>query len=705
MSCHSDKSIINEADTPNSDDYKKVALVGNPNVGKSQIFNLITNLHQMVGNFPGITVSTSQGLFKSKSVKAFIIDLPGSYSLSNSNNVEVITRDWIVDNKPDLLVNVIDSSNIERNLILTLILIEFDIPLVLVLNMDDIARNKGFKINSEVLQKILNIPVYSLVAVKKDAKTNLKKWLEQKIIDLPSKPRLPEYNKEIVKTINKLNDLLSPEVPMPVWYSTKLLEGNEKYNEIIQTLLSNSKVSHNCEDNNQNKCILQNIDSIVEGFKKNHEDYQTVLLQEKHKFIRKILPTIQIKFRKDQSLTQHLDIVLTNKYLGIPIFILIVWIMFQLTFEISKPFTDYITILLALLSSIVETVLGKFPHTELLISFINDGIISGAGTVLSFLPIVFFLFIAIAILEDSGYFSRGSFIVDKLMVQFGLEGRSFVPMVLGFGCNIPGVLSTRNIEGKRERLLTISILPFMSCSARLPIYILFGTMFFYRDATELILFLYLLGVVIGLLVVLIFKAILKKKNFFSTPLILEMPPYMMPNINSVLNKSVTQARSFLKKITSIVLLGSAIIWLLSHIVLNPLQLQLTPAYDQTLLGILGKFIQPIFAPLGFNWKLVIALIFGLMAKEVIISTISILYLGTGVLSGHLTHVLLQDPSLTPLVALTYMVFVLLYIPCIATIGIIKSETSKKYATFVMLYTFVVAYTISWIFFTLGSIIL
>ena len=706
MSCHTEKKDnLNKLPIP-SDKSKKIALIGNPNVGKSQIFNLLTNSHELVGNFPGITVSTAIGVFKSKTIDVLIYDLPGTYSLTNSNNVEIITRNWIIENNPDLIMNVVDSSNLERNLLLTLILMEFNIPLVLVLNMFDIAQGKGFSINVDALQEELKIPVFQLVAVKKSEKAKFKKWFENQIITPPDNPDFPNYDQKIVQPISELHNAIFPDLPLAFWYTSNLIGGKteniSQFYEKINVFEKETEKHHLNTNNTQ----LQITNKRIDRFKAKFPDLELSLMKERHRLIKKILSKVQVKIRKDRSLTQQLDLVLTNKFLGIPIFFLLIWIMFQFTFEISRPFTDYILVILNSVSIIVESILSPIPNSELVISFINDGLISGIGTVISFLPIVFFLFIVIAILEDSGYFSRGSFIIDKLMVQFGMEGRSFVPMVLGFGCNIPGVLSTRNIEGKRERLLTISILPFMSCSARLPIYILFGTLFFYQDATVLILFLYFLGVVAGLLVILLFKFILKKKNYYSTPLILEMPPYILPNFNSVLTKAVTQARSFIKKITSIVLLGSAIIWILSHILLNPLTIEASPIYDQTLLGILGKFIQPIFAPLGFNWKLVIALIFGLMAKEVIISTIGILYIaGSSMATGQLANILSKDPSLTPLVALTYMVFVLLYIPCIATLGIIKSETNKKYASFVIIYTFVVAYAISWLFYTVGSLLL
>ena len=485
MACHKENKSTIDKEPISLSKCKQIALVGNPNVGKSQIFNLLTNSHEMVGNFPGITVSMAQGIFKTPNVEAVIIDLPGSYSLSNKHNVENITRNWILEHTPDVIVNVVDSSNLQRNLLLTLILMEFDIPIILVLNMMDIAKGKGLFIDATALAKELSIPVFSLTSVNKQDQKKFLIWFEKQIENPPDVPVYPKYSQQIMKSITKIDNLISPLTSMSFWHACKIIEGTDDFYSSLKKVQP-IQVSSSIEIVDES-FIVTEIEQELEIVSKIDPDSQALFYKERYTVLTEILSKVQKQISKDRSLTQHLDIVLTNKYLGIPIFILILWVMFKFTFETSLPFVDYISLGLDLLASGV-TFIGSFlPNSELLVSFINDGIISGTGTVLTFLPIVFFLFIVISILEESGYFSRGSFIVDKIMVQFGLEGRSFVPMVLGFGCNIPAVLSTRNIEGKKERMLTISILPFMSCSARLPVYFQFGTIFFIYYTTVLIL--------------------------------------------------------------------------------------------------------------------------------------------------------------------------------------------------------------------------
>ena len=340
--------------------------------------------------------------------------------------------------------------------------------------------------------------------------------------------------------------------------------------------------------------------------------------------------------------------------------------MFLFTFEIAEPFVNYIELFLIFLSDVIHNLFGGYPSLDLIVSLLTEGIIAGTGTVISFLPNIFFLFFIMALLEDSGYLARGAFIMDRVMVKFGMEGRSLVPMIMGFGCNVPAILATRNIEGNRERVLTILISPFMSCSARLPIFVLFGSVFFAQYASTLVALLYLLGVVIALSIALVFKKIvMRKEKYYSTPLILELPPYFRPTLLSAVKKSSSRSKHFLKKVTGIILLGSILIWFLSHITYDPLGIQasIQGTYDNTLLGLIGRVFEPIFSPLGFNWQLIVALLLGLLAKEIIIATLGIVYIGASISSEKaLTSVILVNSGISPLIALTFLVFVLLYIP-------------------------------------------
>lgn len=701
MHCHQEKPFSNNELFLNLH-LKKVALIGNPNVGKSQIFNLLTNSKQLVGNFPGVTVSVAHGIFMNKNNKNLgeIFDLPGSYSLAHTNQAETLTRNWLIENNADLIVNVIDSSNLERNLFLTLILMEIGRPLVIILNMVDIAHGKGTIINTEALEKELQIPVFPLIATKKTAKIELIEWISSKIENPPEIPSIPCYSPQILTHITNLKSYFNFNSPKTTWFATRILEGDTDLINSLDKLNIDEEMQFSLYSQSSN--LLEDIIAFNEEF----NDKDEIFYKERYKIIRNIIQKVITRNPRKTSLTRHLDTVLTDKFFGIPIFIFILWSMFQFTFEISQPFVEYINLIIFSLSELVSYLTGFIPFGIILNSFINDGILVGVGTVLSFLPTILLLFIAISILEDSGYLARGAFIIDKFMVQFGLEGRSFVPMILGFGCNIPGVMSTRNIVGKRERLLTIMILPFMSCSARLPVFILFGSIFFIHHTSALVLFLYLFGVTIGLLVTLIFKLLLKKEKFYITPLILELPSYMTPSLSNARKKATLQGKHFVKKITDIILFGSIAIWIVSHISLNPIGFDvLNSDYSNTILFFIGKNLQPIFEPLGFNWQLVIALLLGLMAKEVIIATLGVIYLGSGAIISNLPQILSNDPSLSPLVIFTFLVFILLYIPCLPTVGIIKSETNKKLAIFSIVYTFLVAYSVSWILYNIGSILL
>ena len=650
----------------------------------------MTKSNEPVGNFPGVTVGSTGKIFETEKFISIIYDLPGTYGLSDTNPAEIITKNWLIENNPDVIVNIVDSSNLQRNLVLTLQLLEFNIPTVIILNKMDVADNNGIIINLDLLKSQLNVPLFLLSATKKKSLTLLKEWLINEISILNNPLYVPNYSPELVQSVLDLKKYVPESNETSFWQLTQLVQNN------ISITTNSSLV-------NKNSNIHKELEEKINFFQANHSNYKTILIEERQKLSRKIIKKSITRNPLKRTTTQLLDQVLADKYLGIPIFLLIIWIMFQFTFELSRPFTEYLNITINWAQQFSSSLFTGIPNGTVFYSFLIDGILSGVGTVLSFLPIIFFLFIIIAILEDSGYFARGSFIVDKLFVHFGLEGRSFVPMILGFGCNIPGILSTRNITGKRERYLTISIIPFMSCSARLPVYILLASIFFLASTSEMILFLYLTGVGVGLILLLLFKMVLRKKKSFTTPLILEMPPYMIPSFQSVLTKSFNQIKSFLKKITSTILIGTIIVWLLSHITINPLALSSNTSLSQnSLLYIIGSLLEPIFSPLGFNWKLIIALIFGVLAKELIISTLAVLYISSDSL---LAHSLSIDPSITPVIALAYMVFILLYTPCLPTISMIKSETNKKFTVFVIFYTFTLAYILSFIVLTIGNIVI
>jgi ferrous iron transport protein B len=610
---------------------KIIVLLGNPNVGKTQVFNELTNSNQHVGNFPGVTVSRKHGFLQEGDLIIEIIDLPGTYSFSSDNLAEIVTRDWIIENPPDLIINVVDASNLERNLYLTTVVKKLNIPMVIALNMIDVAKSKGIKIHYQQLSEELNIPVVPLVATKRKSILHFKEFILQTISN----------------NLTNNNNITEVELPEP--------------------------------------------DAVTS-----------------YKYIRSITKKVISRNEKVKTFSKHLDEVFTHKYLSIPIFLGIIWLMFLFTFEIAQPFVEYMELVLIIISDLISQTFGKYQSLDLLTSLLTEGIIAGVGTVIIFVPNIFLLFLILALLEDSGYLARGAFIMDRLMVKFGMEGRSLVPMITGFGCNVPAIMATRNIEGKRERVLTILISPFMSCSARLPVFVLFGSIFFSFYASGVVAALYIGGVIVALFIALLFKKlVMRKEKHYSTPLFLELPPYFRPRFKNAVKKSFKRSTHFIKKVTGIVLIGTIIIWLLAHITLDPLGLQANIVdYGNTAIGLIGKTIEPIFKPLGFNWQLIVALIFGLLAKEIIIATLGIVYIGSTITSDTaLTSMILLNSGITPLVALTFMVFVLLYVPCIPTISIIKSETNKKFAMFTVLYTSLVAYISAFLVFTIGSLLL
>ncbi len=658
----------------------RVALAGNPNVGKTTIFNAITGAKQQVGNFPGVTVEKISGKKMYKGYNLEFIDLPGTYSLTAYSLDEIVARNYIINEKPDVVVQIVDATNLERNLYLTTQLMELGAKVVIALNMFDLAKNRGDTFDTKKMEDFLEIPVVETVGNKG---SGINQLLDVILIESEKGPHHEHdisYGNKIEWEIKKIREILEKDEELLKryrlrWLCVKLLEGDEN----IIKKLKGSPVRK------QIKELLSTIDQ---------EEYEVTMADKRYEAIKAVLPQVCTRLEEEMTVSDMIDKVLTNKYLGIPIFLALMWGAFELTFTFAIPFMDLIDIGFARLGSYVSANVSP----EWLASFISDGIIGSVGFVLIFVPPIFILFLLISFLEESGYMARAAFIMDRLMYKIGLPGKSVVPMLMGFGCNVPAIMATRTINDKKDRLVTILVNPFMSCGARLPVYILLAGVFFGRAAGALIFIMYVIGIAVAIFSAKLFrKTVLKGEP---APFIIELPPYRFPTLRSSAVYTWERGKSYLKKAGTIILLGAIIIWFLAYF---PLEAEY--GSGDSYAGMLGKVVSPLLAPLGFDWKITIALIFGFVAKEIVVGSLGVLY-GAGDDEAALTDKLgASDSGIYPLNALGLMVFTLLYTPCIATIAVIKQETgSWKWALFSVAYSISIAWIVVFIIFQFGRLI-
>ena len=651
--------------------------------GKSTLFNLLTGARQHVGNWPGKTVEKKEGNFNYENKQIHIVDLPGAYSLTAYSEEEKVTTHFIFEENPSVIVQILDAQNLERNLLMTLQLIELQAPLVLALNMDDLAQKNGIKIDIKTLSILLNVPVILIDAKNKKGVDLLIKTV-CKQINKKSKIKIT-YGTEISNELKKIKELIyindkKAQSYNLDWVALKLLEGDEK-----------------TQQNFLQKDYYPELESVVKKsilyleriFNKN---IYSILTSTRYGFIKGLSKEIIKKdlFQRKQNISDKIDNIFMHKYLGIPLFLGIIWFMFQLTFTLSAPLIGGIELFFGFLGKFVFTTLSLWEFPQWSVSLVVDGIIGGVGGVLTFVPIIGILFLIMAILEDSGYMARIAYIMDKLMHKIGLHGKAFIPMILGFGCNVPAIMATRTLESKKDRLLSILINPFMSCGARLPVYILFVGAFFSAYQGWIIFSLYFLGIIVAILVGFIFKKIFSKS--LSTPFVIELPPYRWPVMIGLFIHAWEKVWAFIKNAGTIILMFSVIIWSLANF---PVGVEY--GSQDSYAGQMGEAISPIFKPLGFgNWQSSVALTFGFVAKEVIVGTFGTLY-GVEDIENNteitsLTESLQND--FTPLSAYSFMVFVLLYIPCMAVLAVVKKETNSwKWPIFMIFYTTGIA----WIF--------
>ena len=639
-----------------------IALAGNPNAGKTCIFNALTGEHQHVGNWPGVTVEKKEGRCKLGNQEVRIVDLPGIYSLSASSLDEKIARDFLVRERPSFVVVVLDSSNLERNLYLAVQLMEMEFPIILDLNMLDLARSSGLEIDKETLAKVIGVPVVGTVGKTGEGIERLKAAMGT-MIAYPRPPKYPKfYGEKIERGIQELAEFLKEKGipclgPYPNrWSAIKILEKDE---EILALL-------HRCKAERE---VLKKAHEIARRIEETTGyDAETALIARRYAWIHGVMKECcrrKASLEERINLSQSIDRITTHRFWGLPIFLAIMWLTFRLTFDVGGAISGVLDSLFGRLGELAALAVVSLHGPAWLASLIQDGIIGGVGSVLVFLPNIAFLFLAIGIMEETGYMARGAFVMDRFTHAMGLHGKSFIPMVMGFGCNVPAIMATRTLENPKDRIITILINPLMSCSARLPIYVLFAGAFFAHHEGTVIFSLYLLGVVLAILLARLFKSLFFKGE--SAPLVMELPPYHLPTAKAVLSTTWHRSFLFVKKAGTVIFAAVVVIWMLAH--LPP---GVAYASKESLMGKIGSFIAPALKPAGFGyWQVAVALVFGILAKEIVVGTLGTLYGAEDQsLSTAISH------HFTPLSAYAFMVMSLVYIPCIATIGVIRRETNS-----------------------------
>jgi len=661
----------------------EIALIGNPNTGKTSLFNNLTGSYEYVGNWSGVTVEKKVGVFKKNIGR--LIDLPGVYTLNPLSKDEGVVTSFFLNESVDRLLNILDASQLERNLHLTLQLLEFEKPALIGLNMIDVANKRGIQIDASKLSEILGVSVVPVVARSGKGCDKLVDVIATKSMS-SIKKNLVYYGKEMEEAITSLTgEIVDKTEHSYRWLALQYFEGNE-YVKIYLNRIADSKKLESILSNLESKIKQQN-DKLLSNF---------IYLKRKE-VIEKIIADVARKNDAVIPLTERIDRIVTNRYFGMPIFLLLMYLMFMLTFDwLGTPLSD---VLDAFLTGPVtvgfEKVLTAVQASAFIHDLILEGLVAGVGGVLVFVPQIFILFFFISLLEDSGYMARVALVMDRIMESVGLNGKAFIPMMIGFGCNVPGIMAARTIETPRERLLTILLTPLMSCSARLPVYALFVGGFFAGNKALIVLSLYVLGIAVALILAKIFSTTLLKSE--TSLFVIELPPYRLPQFQSLWRSTWDKGKGFVRKAGTFIFAGSVFIWLLSYAGPNGLKVDM----DHSYLAAIGNVIAPILEPIGFGtWQAAASLITGFLAKEAIISTMNIIYFvpSDATLQGLLAN------YYTPLAAYSFMVFILLYIPCLATVATIYKETgSKKWTAFSMAYALVIAYVLSFIIYQGGKL--
>ena len=708
-----------------------VALVGNPNCGKTSLFNIASGAHEHVGNYSGVTVDAKEGFFDFQGYRFRIVDLPGTYSLSAYSPEEIYVRRHIIDETPDIIINVVDASNLERNLYLTTQLIDMNVRMVVALNMYDELEASGNTLDYVKLGELFGVPMLPTVSrtgrgvenlfhviitlyeggdfldkkgkVRAEILEDFRQWHKEYVPDHAFGTHQEEeehprgffrhihinHGPELERSIDAVKLVISENENIRHKYSTrflsiKLLENDKDLEGMVKTLPNGDKI---LEVRDREK---QRIREVM------NEDSEQAITDAKYGFISGALRETFVDNHQDKErMTRVIDAIVTHRIWGFPIFFLFMFLMFEVTFVLGAYPQDWIESLVNVIGTFISNNMAEGPLKDLLI----DGIIGGVGGVIVFLPNILILYLFISLMEDSGYMARAAFIMDKIMHKMGLHGKSFIPLIMGFGCNVPAVLASRTIENRKSRLVTILINPLMSCSARLPIYLLLVGVFFPHHASLVLLSIYSLGIILAVVMARLFSRFLVKGD--DTPFVMELPPYRMPTSKAIFRHTWEKGAQYLRKMGGVIMVASIIIWVLGYFPRPSESMDLAQQQENSYIGRIGKAIEPAIEPLGFDWKLGIGILSGVGAKELVVSSLGVLYADDAEADE---TTLAQRLPITPLVAYGYMVFILLYFPCVATLAAIRQEAGGwKWAAFAAAYTTVLAWIMSFAVYQIGGL--
>ena len=697
----------------------RVALVGNPNCGKTSLFNIASGSHEHVGNYSGVTVDAKEGIFEHGGYRFVIVDLPGTYSLSAYSPEELYVRRNLVEDMPDVVVNVVDASNLQRNLYLTTQLIDMNLRVVMALNMYDELQDKGDRLDIRQLGYLLGMPVVPTVSRTGQGMDELFDTVVQ--IYEKSDPHLARHihinhGAELEQSIDRIKHLLQKNTDIRYKYSTrylsiKYLENDKEIEKVVESLPNRDEIISARFDEHKR------IESLL------NSGLESAMVDAKYAFVQGALAETYEPYKgkkRRHTLTDKIDAVITNKWLAFPIFFFLLYVVFQSTFVVGEYPMRWIEWLVEHVGAFVATVMKDGWLKDLVV----DGIIGGVGSVLVFLPNILILYMFISLLEDSGYMARAAFIMDKLMHKIGLHGKSFIPMVMGFGCNVPAIMATRTIENRKSRLITMLIIPLMSCAGRMPVYVLIAGAFFPRHAGLVVLGLYALGILMAIIAAKVMSLFFKEDDL---PFVMELPPYRVPTARSVFRHTWEKGRQYLQKMSGIILVCSMVIWFLGYFPNHDAYGSVQEQQEHSFIGYVGKAMEPALEPLGFDWRMGVGIVAGVGAKELVVSTLGVMYAGEqpmGDLSTRIEESEGEDVlvpvepsgetrlqkalvrSVTPAAALAYMVFILLYFPCIATFVAIKNESGGwKWAIITAVYTILLAWVAAFITFRIASLLI
>ena len=689
----------------------RVALVGNPNCGKTSLFNMASGSHEHVGNYSGVTVDAKEGTFEHGGYKFLLVDLPGTYSLSAYSPEELYVRKNLIEEMPDVVVNVVDASNLQRNLYLTTQLIDMNLRVVMALNMYDELQAKGDKLDIKQLGYLLGMPVVPTVSRTGDGLTALFDTVVQ--IYENSDPHIARHihinhGAELEESIGRIKKLIKLNTAIRYKYSTrylsiKYLEGDKEIEKVVEGLPNRDEIiATRFEEHRRIQGILNN-------------SMESAFVDAKYAFIQGAIAETYEPYqgkRRRNTLTDRIDAFVTNKWLAFPLFFVLLYLVFSGTFVIGEYPMQWIEWIVAKFGAFVSMIMPDGWLKDLAV----DGIIGGVGSVLVFLPNILLLYLFISLLEDSGYMARAAFIMDRLMHKIGLHGKSFIPMVMGFGCNVPAVMATRTIESPKSRLITMLIIPLMSCAGRMPVYVLIAGAFFPRHAGLVMLGLYALGIVLAIVAAKAMSLFFKDDDL---PFVMELPPYRIPTAKSILRHTWEKGRQYLQKMSGIILICSMALWFLSYFPNHDAYATPKDQQEHSFIGYVGKAMEPVLEPLGFDWRMGVGIVAGVGAKELVVSTLGVMYADDEpVVAASGEPEMASDASgdtrlqralvrsVTPAGALAYMVFILLYFPCIATFVAIRRESGGwKWAILTAVYTIALAWVAAFITFRVASLLL